>query len=467
MNLSQLKKLIKQGESENLEFKTATTNLHVAMQTICAFLNNDIGGILVFGVRDNGELVGQEVSDKTKREIAAEINKIEPQVKIDVQYVPIKNKNQAIVLSVSPGEKLPYMYDGRAYTRTQSTTRRMPNEEFAYLYKKTEPTLWESLTTSDCTIKDLDKNRINEVVRTGVFEKRLPESALRETIPNILKKFNLIINNKLTNAAVILFCKNEDKQFKRSYINLAKFKGVDKSEFLDNKSIIGNAFDLYDQAMKFLHFVLPVSARVEEGKAARVETPAIPYKVLREALVNALVHRDYSNAGGSGSISVAVYDDRVNITNIGALPKGVELNELSKDHPSVQRNPDIAHVFYICAKIERWGRGTLDMIKDCKEAGNPPPKFEEVGDSFSVTFPLKKSIPSVIYKEEKKETSLTERQKEIINALKNGPLNRQQIMENMSTVLTDRATQKELTKLKDLGIIKLEGKGKTAIWSLN
>lgn len=309
-------------------------------------------------------------------------------------FIPIENDREAIVFIVNSGEKKPYTYDGRAFTRNQSTTSRMPNEEYAYVYTKNNPILWESLPNSSCKIIDLDRSRILEVVRMAVFEKRLPGSAQSATVPEILKKLGLMIDNKLTNAAVILFCKNEDRQFLQSTIKLARFKGVDKTEFWDNKMYKGNAFDLYDKAMSFLQFTLPVAARIEEGKSQRVETPVIPYKALREAVTNAVVHRDYSHGGGS--LSIAVYDDRVNISNTGALPMGVSIGQLAKEYPSIQRNPLIAHVFYLCGNIEKWGRGTVDMIQDCKNVGNPLPKFEEIGGSFSVTLSFKESIRTII-----------------------------------------------------------------------
>jgi len=297
-------------------------------------------------------------------------------------------------LLVNPGEKAPYSYDGRAFIRNQSTTMRMSKEEYIYLHNQNNPPLWESLTSNTCKLSDLDRNRIREVVRKAVAAKRLPESAIDLSIPDILKKLSLIVNDKLTNAAVILFCKNEIKQFMQSQLKLARFKGTNKTEFLDNKMFKANAFDLYDKAMDFLNFSLPVAARIVPGNPERVEEPAIPYSVLREAVTNAFVHRDYSNAGGS--IDIAIYDDRVNISNIGSLPKGVLLSQLFKEHRSIPRNPLIANVFYLCGRIERWGRGTLDMIQDCKNAGNPLPIYEESGGSFSLTLPLKEPIRNVI-----------------------------------------------------------------------
>jgi len=113
---------------------------------------------------------------------------------------------------VNPGEQAPYTYDGRSYVRTQSTTMRMAKEEYIYLLHQNNPTRWENLTNNTCKLSDLDRNKIKEIIRMAVFEKRLPESSMSASIPDILKKLDLIVNGKLTNAAVILFCKNEDNK---------------------------------------------------------------------------------------------------------------------------------------------------------------------------------------------------------------------------------------------------------------
>jgi ATP-dependent DNA helicase RecG len=466
MRIAQLRALTKRSESERLEFKTSTGSITSGMQTVCAFLNSDHGGTIIFGVTDSGKIMGQEVTDKTRKDIATELNKIEPHAKINVFYVRVSDERYAIMLSVDPGEKAPYSYDGRSFVRNQSTTTRMTREEYTYLHNQNNPTLWESLTSNTCTLRDLDNNRIREVVQMAVYEKRLPASAKSASIPDILKKLHLIIDDKLTNAAVILFCKNESKQFMQSTAQLARFRGIDKKQFMNTKLFTTNAFDLYDKAMDFLHFCLPVSARIEPGNPIRVEEPAIPYSVLREAVTNALIHRNYSHAGGS--IAIAVYDDRVNISNIGALPKGVLLKQLSKEHPSIPRNPLIAHVFYICGKIEKWGRGTLDMIQDSKKAHNPIPKYEEIGGSFSLTLPLREPMPTIIFKEQPDIdiNKLTDRQKEILHILSTEKLSRHQLMKIIRTPLADRTIQRELTTLMKMGLIKTEGGSKATVWSL-
>jgi len=466
MTLKQLKTLVKQGESETLEFKTSTATLSDAMETVCAFLNSDHGGTVLIGVKDDGKILGQEINDSHSRDLATELKRIEPLTKIDVKYVVIDDQKKVIVLSIAPGSRVPYIYKGRPFVRTLSTTSLMMQDEYDYLYHKNNPHRWEALTNNLCTMNDLDKSRIKKVIRAGVAKGRLNEDALEESISDVLKKLKLMVNNKLTNAAVLLFCKNEEKQFMQSVLKLARFKGIDKTFFYDEKRVVANAFDLHDKAMDFLHFNLPVAAHIEPGRSERVETPAIPYNVLREAVTNALVHRDYSHAGGS--MSIAKYDDRVEITNIGSLPKGVSLKSLGKTHESILRNPLIAHVFYVCGKIEQWGRGTINMIKDCKDAGNPAPIYHEIGNSFSVTLSLKEPTSTIIYTKQEHVfiPKLTERQQKILDVLKSGPLSRQQIIKQTKEKLADRTMQRELTNLKHMGLIKTTGKTRVVTWTL-
>ncbi len=178
MTLKQLESLIKQGESETLEFKKTTGTLKDAMATVCSFLNSKRGGTILIGVKDDGTILGQDVSDETRQELAVEIKKIEPFIMIHVEYMQLKTKKIVIVISVNPDLRAPYMYDGRSFMRVQSTTSRMTNEQYEYIYHKNNPHRWGSFTNNSCTINDLDKTRIKDVIRLGIVHKRIPADAI-------------------------------------------------------------------------------------------------------------------------------------------------------------------------------------------------------------------------------------------------------------------------------------------------
>lgn len=124
MDIKDLDTLIEQGETSNVEFKKSTATLHAAFETLSAFLNGN-GGTVIIGITDKGKLVGQEVSDSTRKDIARKMALLEPTVNIDIAYITITQKKQVIVLTVQAGMHKPYQFDGRAYMRTESTTVRM------------------------------------------------------------------------------------------------------------------------------------------------------------------------------------------------------------------------------------------------------------------------------------------------------------------------------------------------------
>ena len=148
----------------------------------------------------------------------------------------------------------------------------------------------------------------------GIENGRLPESIIENTsIPVLLDKLDLADNGSFKNAAAILFAKKTSNHFPQCKLRLARFKGITRSEFIDNAQIEGNIFVLFDEAMSFLFKHLSLSGKII--KAEREEELTVPYKALREAVINAFCHRDYSNPGGSAGI--AIYDDRVEIINTG------------------------------------------------------------------------------------------------------------------------------------------------------
>lgn len=162
-----------------------------------------------------------------------------------------------------------------------------------------------------------------------------------------------------------------------------------------------------------------------------------------------------------GSISLAIYDDRVEVSSTGRLPNDISLSDLTKQHNSHPRNPLIASVFYISTMIERWGRGTQDMVKLCHQSGNPKPKFVELTGSFTVILPLKEPIGG--YKIEKP-IELTSRQEEILVLLEKSPHNRAQLVEMLKDLPSARIVQTDLSRLEKLGFIRREGKARAIIW---
>ena len=382
MTFEYLKALVAFGEGESLEVKETTGQRVDACETLCAFLNKD-GGTVVFGVGKKSNVTGQLVSDKTKRELFEVFAKFEPAADIAVEWVDVDETHKAIVCKVERGNMRPYVYDGRPYKRVQSSTTVMPQEEYERMLaeRKGFQSDWELEINPELKLADLDENEIRKTARMGVAEGRLPESTDVNDIIGLLDGFKVRKDGALRNAAAVLFCK-EDTDYMQCLLRLARFKGKDNQTFIDNKQITGNIFRLIDAGMAFCFNHLSLSGVI--NGTYREEHLEIPAKALREALVNALVHRLYVKRGSS--VSLAIYDDRVEIINPGTFPSNLTMEELRAGNMSELRNPTIAKVMYSRKTVETWGRGIKLILDECAKAKLPEPRILAVGGYTRTVF---------------------------------------------------------------------------------
>jgi ATP-dependent DNA helicase RecG len=387
MNPSELKDLATQGESDRLEFKRSTGQRTEAAKTVCAMLNG-IGGFVLFGVGDTGELLGQQIGTKTLEDITTELRRIEPPAFPEVQTVPLKEGLGIIALTVV-GSGGPYTFDGRPYLRHGSTTVIMPREAYERrLVERLHATRrWENEPVADgVAIQDLDEEEIRTTLDNAVQLGRV-ESPTRRGIESILQGLELLHEGRLLNAAVALYGKSSRLQvhYPQLEIRVARFRGTDRlADFTDNRQYWGHAFSLLRRAESFLLDHVPIAGRIVSGRMIRQDSPLYPPRATREALANAICHRDYTVPGGA--LAVAMYDDHLEITNPGSLHFGITPEKLTLPHESRPWNPIVANVLYRAGVIERWGMGTLNILDWCRDNGNPPPAWAEHAGSVYVTF---------------------------------------------------------------------------------
>ncbi len=229
---------------------------------------------------------------------------------------------------------------------------------------------WENQPAAGWTVDDLDVAEIRNTVAGAVRIGRLNEPGSREP-EDLLRGLGLMSEGILFRAAAALFGKAErlECEMPQCLLRVAGFRGLDRSEFLDNRQFNGNAFTLLASAERFLRDTLPIASRFESGRMQRIDEPLYPPLATREALANALCHRDY--AVGGGSTGLAVYDDRLEVTSTGPLHFGLTPDDLFWPHGSRPWNPLIARTFYRRGISEEWGGGGAARSgwRNCR----PPP----------------------------------------------------------------------------------------------
>lgn len=459
MKLSTLKKLVAEGESQRLEFKTSTSDLRGAMETVCAFLNA-AGGELLFGVGSDGRIRGQSISDNTLRELAAEIARIEPLANIDIQRIKISDTNEVLALRTTGHPSAPYTYNGRAFRRVTSTTKLMPQSEYhrRLLERDQSQQRWENQLADNYDLRDLDQKEIRRTVREGLDSGRIQSSitGAGET----LRRLHLIRGHRPIQAAIVAFAKDVEPYYPQCCLRMARFKGIVKTEFLDQRQMSGHAFRLLEEALLFLRRHLPIAGRFAPGVMERQDEPLFPLLALREALVNAFCHRDYSVTGGA--VSIAIFDNRLEIASTETLPYGLTVADLKTEHTSRPRNPLLAEVFYRRGLIERWGRGTQRLVELCVEAGHPEPEFEERIGEVVVRF-----LPSAYIPPHRISHDLTERQRRILHALSGGGRCRlSEILAAFDDPPPRTTIKDDLRMLRDWGLVESGGRGPGARWWL-
>lgn len=445
--MNDLSTLIAQGESETLEFKRSSGQLTRAIETLTAFANTK-GGTLVFGVDETGVVVGQKVADSTIRETSNKIiEAISPRLYPSITADEVEGQ-QVLVVSIPEGASKPYVTRDHPYKRVGTTNQAMTREEYERLLleRNRHRMLWDMEANEHASISDLDEELVRRFVRTAQIARNLDVS---ENLPlgEILTGLEMLKEGSLTNGAVALFGRRPQKNFIQLHVKAARFNGTTKDEFLDNQRFEGNLFELYGRIQQFISSHLRIAGKVPKDFSLRNDTAEYPLDALREATVNAIVHRDYYDP--SGYTEIAIYDDRIEVWNNGLLPSGITIPDLVKPHRSILRNPLIAKAFFLYGAVESWGRGTLKILDLCQKAGLPEPEYAENSGGVEVT--LRKPVTKITMPKR-----FTKTQQKILQYFETHETARvSEIAESLS--ITTRSVQRNLKELES----SVEWVGKT------
>ena len=453
-----LKKLISQGESEAVEFKESTGEWKEIIKTISAFANTR-GGRIIIGVSKSGNLLGVEIGKDTVESLTNKIfQNTDPKVHPRVTIEKINSKS-IIVIDVKESSDHLVLAFGRPYKRVSKSTFRMSKDEYERLIldKHKEELQFDVQICKGATLKDIDEERMKWFLKEGEKQGRVHIS-INTPIREVLMKLKLLKDGKLTNGAILLFGKNVEQFFIQSEIKCILLPTSRFTKPYANYQTYSG--DLFEQTEKAIIFILENIRKplwLSSGKISASSNYEVPEEAIREAIVNAVVHRDYVSPS---KIQIRLFPDRIEIWNPGRLSSQLQIEDLKKPHPSIPYNPLIFRQFYRAGFVEDVGGGTTDIIEWCKKTGLLEPEFEQKMGFFVI-----KIERAIVSDEVLKKFGLSERQIESVRHVKRyGRITRAEY-EKLFPV-SARTASRELEELCKKRVIEKKGKGPSVYYLL-
>ncbi len=381
------------SESQNIEYKSTWRDEY--LKWICGFANAK-GGTIYIGKDDNGKIIGLANAKKLLEDIP---NKSRDVLGVIVD-VNLHTTAEGDFIEINI-EDYPYPvnYKGQYHYRSGSTKQELKGAALDKFMLQKKGKRWDGVPVPNVLVKDLD-NETFEFFRKRAFKSnRIEEDALTDSNNHLIENLQLKENDYLKRAGILLFHPKPENFVTGAYVKIGFFES--DSELMYQDEIHGNLFNQIEKTIELL-FTKYIKAIISYEGIHRIETYEYPKDAIREALLNAISHKDYSSGF---PIQISVYKDKLMIWNSGQLPENWTTKNLIEKHPSQPYNPDIANAFFRSGYIESWGRGTIKILEKCIEAGLPSPLYSYEGSDFWVEF--KKDI---YHKEYLQSLNLNDRQ---------------------------------------------------------
>ncbi len=375
MNSEQIKKTIEGGESQDVEFKEVFPGREKAATIICGFANTN-GGTLVIGVRKGGKIVGTEGSaDELQRKVSLVSQEIQSPPLISQKIHNIEGKRVLFVVVHRANDGNFHTFKGVIYVRAGSTTLRLEGQTMLE-YLRNRQILCFDETASDATLADIDDGKIKRFLDIRKQDGYMETHSLKDLLINSrLATTNGTV--KIKNAALLFFAKIPASFIPQAEVKLVKFSGTEAVNIVSHKLIVGDVTEQIESSIAFVKQNISKQLRLTEESAKREETYEYPLFVIREAIVNAVVHRDYFS---KDAIQINIFDDRMEIINPGTIPFGLSPDRFGM--LSVQRNPITYRMLRDFGYAEGLGTGVPRMRNEMRKAGLKDPAFDFSGNFF-------------------------------------------------------------------------------------
>lgn len=434
-------------ESETVEFKKSTSELKEGIISIASILNKHGSGTLYFGVRDNGDVKGQEIGKETQRDISRAISgNIEPQCFYEIHLRSTAEGERFIEVSFS-GAEAPYSAYGRYYQRFADEDKAISDLQLEKLFRERmkDYSEWENRVTEE-TADDVSEEFVSGLVREGnesghlryIYTDRL----------SLLKKFGLLAadNVHLNNAGRVLFSENHPVMLK-----LAVFAAETKSTFIRLDHFYGNVFQCIDKGIDFIARGINYSVAFN-GKAGREEKPEIPAAAVREIVVNAFAHGCYDS---NTAFEIDIYKDRVAIYSPGRFPRGYKPEDFAEQtEKPIMLNPKIAEALFRTGRIESFGSGFERTFEACKKAAV---EYGYRNMKAGFEFEFKRALG------QKTERPLSETEVSVFGEIKkNNYATAKQIAERIGK--SEKTVYRAVKRLKELRKIERSGDDYNGFW---
>ena len=451
MNKLELHQLLEEGEGYKIEFKEAVSNLDKEM---AAFANSS-GGRIFIGVRDDKTIKGVNITNSLKSQIQDIANHCQPPIKI--LFETFEN---VLIVEVREGSDKPYKCSSGFYNRLGPNSQKLHRDDIIDFFKAEGKIRFDELLNPKFDFKkQFSKEKLRRFLKLAGISNILP---IHVTLANLGVAEQQEGKTLLNNAGVLLFSKDLSRVYRQATFTCALYKGVEKFEVLDRKDFNEDLLSNIEDSMTFLKKHIPVRYEMT-GEARRREVYEVPLDALREAVINAAVHRDYFEKGAN--VMVEMFDDRIDISNPGGLPKGMTIADLGKK--SVLRNPFIADLLNRADYIEKMGTGITKMRRLLKAAGLKRPRFESTG-FLTISFVRPSFCSGGSEKTDPKtDPKTTPKTEAAILALltANPRLRKADLAKELS--LTFTGIKYSIMKLTKSGVLRWVGSSKSGKWKIN
>ena len=436
-------------ESQFSEDKQSLGEMHAIVETVAAFASGE-GGTIRVGINANGERIGVEIGRTTLEDLARDIKMNTDPPQFPSMTFDGPEQSAVIFIQVDASPVKPVFAYSRPFKRVGRTNQRLSREEVKRLMEQTEGRTWDTLPCAGFTRNQMDADIIRDFLRRAGQD--LETDALL-----VLENLSLLTHHgEIANGAALLFAANTQRFFPEALVRCARFAGTTSVTFIDQVTIDGTAIHQLEEALKFVARNTRQGLRIT-GQAEHEIIPEYPPEAVREAILNAICHRNYTE---TGNIQVRIYDDRFEVWNPGTLPPGLTFAALYAEHATRPRNPRFASALHYANVMEKWGTGTLRIIQACKNQNLPLPEFTSESGYFVVRIRERISVSALPHYHE-----LNERQRSILRFVRDhGQITIKDYLKQYG--ISERQAHRDMDELVQHRFFVREGAGRSSHYEL-